>query len=196
MPRDYAKNRRRSSKTSNRRKTDKRRTRSKQGSPVKAYFAGLLSGVFASFLGYLYMLPASDAPATPPTPEPTATAPQPDKPETNFIFYQELKQKRVEMDEPVVEPAADVSKPRSISSADDVYILQAGSFRAREDADRRRAELLLLGLEPNISESSGDNGRWFRVYLGPFDNRRDMNRARGLTAGQNIETLLLKRPRG
>jgi cell division protein FtsN len=71
--------------------------------------------------------------------------------------------------------------------------LQAGSFRQREDADRRRAELLLLGLEPRVEEATGDNGRWYRVYLGPYDSRAKMARARSLTAGQDIDTLLLKR---
>ena len=71
--------------------------------------------------------------------------------------------------------------------------LQAGSFRQREDADRRRAELLLLGLEPRVEESKGDNGRWFRVYLGPFESRSKMSKARSLTAAQNIDTLVLKR---
>ena len=78
-------------------------------------------------------------------------------------------------------------------SANTLYLLQAGSFRQLADADRRRAELLLLGLEPNIEETSGDNGRWYRVYVGPFDSRAKVSRARSLTAGQNIDTLLLKR---
>ena len=71
--------------------------------------------------------------------------------------------------------------------------LQAGSFRQREDADRRRAELLLLGLEPKVEETNGDNGQWFRVYVGPFANRSAMAKARSLTAAQNIDTLVLKR---
>ena len=80
-----------------------------------------------------------------------------------------------------------------VGASGEVYLLQAGSFRQLEDADRRRAELLLLGLQPEIEETSGDNGRWFRVYLGPFDSRSTMSRARSLTAGQDIDTLVLKR---
>ncbi len=58
---------------------------------------------------------------------------------------------------------------------------------------RRRAQLLLLGLEPSIEESTSDSGRWFRVVIGPFATRAQMNRVRGLTAQQNIDTLQLKR---
>jgi cell division protein FtsN len=90
-----------------------------------------------------------------------------------------------------VEPA-EVTKPPP-GAAQVTYLLQAGSFRQREDADRRRAELLLLGLEPRIEETNSDNGRWFRVYLGPFNSHSAMTRARSLTAAQDIDTLLLKR---
>ena len=94
-----------------------------------------------------------------------------------------------------VEPASDVSKPRDQTTTADPYVLQAGSFRELEDADRRRAQLILLGLIPTIEETSGDNGRWFRVYVGPFESRSSMQNARSLTANQDIDTLLLKRDR-
>ena len=80
-----------------------------------------------------------------------------------------------------------------VAAGAEVFLLQAGSFRQREDADRRRAELLLLGLEPRVEETTSDNGRWFRVYLGPFSSHAAMSKARGLTAAQDIDTLLLRR---
>ena len=46
------------------------------------------------------------------------------------------------------------------------YVLQAGSFRASTDADRRRGELALLGLEAAVEEISTDTGSWHRVYIG------------------------------
>ncbi len=92
-----------------------------------------------------------------------------------------------------VEPAADVSKPPAPSTAPQPFFLQAGSFRQQDDAERRRAEIVLLGLTPKLEETSNDNGHWFRVYLGPFDSHDSMTKARGLLANQNIETVLLKR---
>ena len=90
-----------------------------------------------------------------------------------------------------VEPAA-----LSTNTTDsDLYLLQAGSFRLQKDADRRRGELALLGLTATIEETRGDNGLWFRVYVGPFESRSAMARARSVTAQQSIDTLLLKRPR-
>ena len=92
-----------------------------------------------------------------------------------------------------MEPAADVSKPPAASAAPEPLLLQAGSFRQREDAERRRAELVLLGLTPKLEESTNTNGHWFRVYLGPFDSHESMAKARSLMANQNIESVLLKR---
>ncbi|NCG05454.1 MAG: sporulation protein [Gammaproteobacteria bacterium] len=73
------------------------------------------------------------------------------------------------------------------------YVLQAGSFRAVADADRRRGELALLGLESSIEQMNTDTGSWHRVYIGPFDSRSAMAKARALTAQSDIDTLLLKR---
>jgi cell division protein FtsN len=92
-----------------------------------------------------------------------------------------------------VEVDAESMPRRAAESESATYLLQAGSFRQAEDADRRRAELLLLGLQPRVEETNGSNGRWYRVLLGPFDSRSKMAAARSLTAQQNIDTLLLKR---
>ena len=73
------------------------------------------------------------------------------------------------------------------------YLLQVGSFRQHADADRRRGELALLGLEASVEPGNADNGRWYRVYLGPFENRSEMTRARSLTAQADMDTLLVKR---
>ena len=73
------------------------------------------------------------------------------------------------------------------------YLLQVGSFRQEEDADRRRGELALLGLEAAVELTNGDNGRWYRVYMGPFANRSEIARARSMAAQANMDTLLLKR---
>ena len=85
-----------------------------------------------------------------------------------------------------------MAKPPA-GAAEESYLLQAGSFRQREDAERRRAELLLLGLQPKVEESDSDTGHWFRVYLGPYNSHTEMTRAKSLMAAQDIDSLLLKR---
>jgi cell division protein FtsN len=164
-----------------------------RGSGVRLFLTGVVTGVFLSFLVYLGTLPN---PAEPGQEEVASTAqPAAEIPKPRFDFYTMLPQQTIEVEEPPesVEPAADVPKPLAVPEAPQPYFLQAGSFRQRDDAERRRAELLLLGLEPTIEETSGDNGRWFRVSLGPYDSPDTIARARGLLANQNIETVLLRR---
>jgi len=189
MARDYAKK----NQSSKKRRTSDKRTRSKtkknEGNGIRLYFAGVLSGVFLSFIVYLALMDNDKAATDSLSTSSTASQqqePEPQKP--RFDFYKLLPEQTIDVE---VEPAQDVNTPPPAGR--DVYVLQAGSFRQREDADRRRAELLLLSLEPTVEETSGDNGRWFRVYLGPFESRSAMARARSLTANQDIDTLLLKR---
>ena len=187
MARDYAKKGR----TAPARKRSASRNSGKPASSGAAgwrwYFAGVLTGLFLSSLLYLGTL-APGGSSVDQDAQAAADQVEEPPPAPRFDFYTLLPEQEIEVD---VEPPVTQAQPAS--SSREYYLLQAGSFRQREDADRRRAELLLLGLEPSIEETSGENGRWFRVYLGPFDSRSKMSRARSLTAAQNIDTLLLKR---
>lgn len=189
MSKDYAKKRSPGTKKAPARKKQPARAPApaSSGNGLRWYGAGVLTGVFLSFLFYLGTLPPAGGPAQQgaQSSEPVADSP----PKPRFDFYTMLPEQTIEEDTTQVEPA----RAKTTSKPNEYYLLQAGSFRQRDDADRRRAELLLLGLEPRIEESKGDNGRWFRVYLGPFESRSKMSKVRGLTAGQNIDTLVLKR---
>jgi len=194
MAQDFAKRKRVAGgkKATARKKQPQRRTAGKQspkttGNGWRWYGAGVLTGVFLSFLLYLGSLPTPEGTVQQQPGGPQA-AEQPPKP--RFDFYTMLPSQSTKVE---VEPAPEPVKPRSSNTPDEYYLLQAGSFRQREDADRRRAELLLLGLTPTVEETNGNNGRWYRVYVGPFESHSEMARARSLTANQNIDTLLLKR---
>lgn len=73
------------------------------------------------------------------------------------------------------------------------YLLQAGSFRKAADAERMRAKLILMGM-PNAktSKSTGQNGTWYRVRVGPFDNRSLLNRAQDKLVRQQIQPMEIK----
>lgn len=189
MAKDYAKKRSSTPRKAPARKQQPAKSAPQQraGNGIRWYGAGVLTGVFLSFLLYLGTLPPTGGPQ-----QEQATINQSQEetaPKPRFDFYTMLPEQTIGDDDPPAESA----KVRPASKPDEYYLLQAGSFRQREDADRRRAELLLLGLEPRVEESKGDNGRWFRVYLGPFESRSKMSKARSLTAAQNIDTLVLKR---
>ncbi|MGB1271593.1 MAG: SPOR domain-containing protein, partial [Endozoicomonas sp.] len=73
------------------------------------------------------------------------------------------------------------------------YLLQAGSFRNAQDADRLRAQLLLQGLNPKVEKVNVGSGEtWHRVQLGPFIDRSSLHNAQQVLASQNIDSLLLQ----
>lgn len=196
MATDYAKRKQGSSakKAPARKKTsqrnNKRPSSNTAGGGWRWYASGVLTGFFLSFLFYLGTLPSPGGSSQEQPGEPTAAA---EAPKPRFDFYTLLPEQTIDDVDAGTEPDQ-VTQPRATQkSTSERYLLQAGSFRQRDDADRRRAELLLLGLDPKVEESNGDNGRWHRVFLGPFDSHSKMAKARSLTANQDIDTLLLKR---
>jgi len=95
-------------------------------------------------------------------------------PALTFEFDDLLRNSRVTADpEPYVsepEPGAADGEPRQ-------FLLQAASFRSREDAERLRAALLLLDMPARTNSTSLSNGTWHRVTVGPFDTRIQAERA-------------------
>jgi cell division protein FtsN len=185
MAQDYAKKRKPGA--SNRRRTKGGNPRAPGASPRRWFFAGLACGVFLSALVWLASRQPELVNSVAKVSQPAATEERAQKP--TFDFYTLLPEQQVEVNIEPQQPGRD-----SQQTPIDQYLLQAGSFQLAEDADRRRAELILLGLEARVQEARGDNGRWFRVYVGPFKSRSRLEKARSLTAQQGIDTLLLKRP--
>lgn len=112
------------------------------------------------------------------------TDPQPNK----FEFYELLPKSEVTPEK--VE--AYKSTPRD-AKLDKKYVLQAGSFRSEADAEKMRATLLLAGL-PNVhtDKSEGTNGIWYRVRVGPFDNRPKLNKAQDKLARMRISAMKVR----
>ena len=72
------------------------------------------------------------------------------------------------------------------------YRLQAGSFQKVEDADRRRASILFLGLDTHIERVTHGGKTWHRVMLGPFDTLKQLEVSRRRMHANKIETIVLK----
>ncbi len=76
------------------------------------------------------------------------------------------------------------------------YFLQVGSFKNREDAESRSAELFLLNFEPIIQSVTIDGSNtWHRVRIGPFSNRLALDKARRLLDDNNIQQIVLRERR-
>jgi len=90
--------------------------------------------------------------------------------------------------ETVPQPAAE-----EIASERADYMLQAASFRSRSDADRLRAELLLLDLPASTGEVNVGNSVWYRVTVGPFPDQGAADVARERLRERNLTAIPFKR---
>jgi len=81
--------------------------------------------------------------------------------------------------------------PRAIEEPG-VYILQAGSFSTNQDADRRRAELALQGIESRIQRVKVNDRNYHRVYIGPIEDLDELNLMRSRLRSAKIDVLRIR----
>lgn len=74
-----------------------------------------------------------------------------------------------------VESAASEESGASERAAS-TYLLQAASFRDKDDANAMRATLLLEGMNAAVNEAPNADGAWYRVVVGPFTSEGDLER--------------------
>ncbi|MDU9413710.1 SPOR domain-containing protein [Pseudomonas sp. zfem005] len=72
------------------------------------------------------------------------------------------------------------------------FFLQAGSFRKKDDADRVRAQIILLGQNVQVESGTVREETWYRVLVGPFATREQLAGAQKQLAGSGFGNLLLQ----
>ncbi len=119
-----------------------------------------------------------------------ATAAPEEPPERRFDFYNMLPNFEVII--PEQEP--DVSQDREPKAVElpGQYVLQAGSFTDYADADRRRAQLALLGIESRIQRVSIDDKTYHRVRIGPTRDLDKLNALRSRLRQAQIDVLRIR----
>ncbi len=138
----------------------------------------LIVGGFVAFILFLdrgIVERARMEPAQQSAPETQATRGKP-----VFDFYRVLPDRKVEIPRVEVIPSQRPKpgqKTQSGSQGRSRYILQAGSFSARADAERRKANLALLGMEARIVSADVGGRSYYRVEIGPFASDGDFSRA-------------------
>ena len=105
--------------------------------------------------------------------QPVIELPKP--PEEKWQYIQQLKSKQVE------ESQYDVVDKGP-------YKMQCGSFQTRKQAEIMKATIAFTGLSAQISSSKGRNGTWFKVYLGPYEKKRQAEKDKHQLSGNNIST--------
>ncbi len=97
---------------------------------------------------------------------------QPVSPE--FQFYTLLPKEGNQPPRPAMQEEGVADEPsveRSDVKSDVRYVLQAGSFSKARDAEARKAELALLGVESHINAVDVSGRRYHRVILGPLPGK-------------------------
>ncbi|MCG7867278.1 MAG: SPOR domain-containing protein [Candidatus Thiodiazotropha taylori] len=189
----------------------KHRARSKKKRPASCshglfFFGGLVAGLFLAGLAWLQLSPglrSHEIPGIATKPQQNREQPQQQAPKPNFEFYTILPEMEVVIpDEEIVTPEP-TNTPRRPEPSENRqanrersnggYILQMGSFRKHQDADRLKARLALIGIEAEIQRVSINNrDTYHRVRSGPYRSQSQLNSARKLAKQNGITSLVIK----
>lgn len=129
------------------------------------------------------------------------------KPE--FSFYQMLPNYKIkvpegqEADKPVVdknaphetEPTKDTPKPaqsgKTAADASVNYVIQAGAFSTRADADHRKAKLTLLGVTADVVDMHTDSDKTiYRVQSSTLGSRKQAEKLSQRLQSHGIDTIV------
>lgn len=182
---------------------DYRRARApRQSAPFSGWtglFFGLLIGGVMAFYGYQKgkQAPVAEPPRQDKVPASARAAVETpeaeDVPPTDtvdYTFYERLKGSNV------VLPERDQEAKRDLSPAPETrpgtYVLQAGSFPKRADAETVRAKLALQGIESSIQVVTVDSETWHRVRIGPVNDLAQVNRLRGLLRNAKMNVIVIR----
>lgn len=107
-----------------------------------------------------------------------------------FTFYDILP--NFEMVTPDTTPTIEADSVPQAVEEPGVYVLQAGSFSTNKDADRRRAELALHGIESHIQRVKVNDRDYHRVYIGPTDDLDELNLLRSRLRAAKIDVFRIR----
>ncbi len=163
---------------------------------LPTFLGGAACGIVATLLVTLGLSPEAELG---PAPAPERTTPEP----FAFDFFEVLVRGQ---SEPVVvhDTAPLVPAEQEETPGATEYLLQAGSFRLSDDAERMRGWLMLYSGLPGVQGLSvtasavelQEQGTWHRVLIGPFEDRNAVDQAMAHLRQRDVATLLLERPRG
>lgn len=166
-----------------------RRTSSASGSsatpPWLWFIAGLVMGAFAASLYFIKNPTTAPAPKEEPKPKVTENK----TPKPRFDFYKLLQES-----ETIVPASESINEEKPAQQQPTEYILQVGSFPSADDADKLRAQLILLNLDAHIEKVEIRKGEiWHRVVVGPFATQAALTTARTQLVNNQYNALVLKR---
>ncbi|SDJ26279.1 Cell division protein FtsN [Pseudomonas delhiensis] len=91
---------------------------------------------------------------------------------------------------PATAPASKPIAPPAVAATQ--FFLQAGSFRKQADADRVRAQVILLGQSARVESGAVRDETWYRVMVGPYSDRAQVSAAQKQLSANGFSNLLLQ----
>jgi len=172
------------------------------------FFSGLMAGVILAIAAYLGVMKLDNAATEVAQSTPNAESPA-ELPAFRFGFYEELARAEVEVraapgqgvaadtTQAANLPSASLETPPATATASPTdpaqlsYLLQAGSFQNRQDADNQRARIILLNMNASVVPGMVSGRTYHRVQVGPFASRRNAEEARDQLSANNIDSIPL-----
>lgn len=182
----------------------RRRQRGQSSLPGWAWLTmGLAIGLAGAAVTFMIVnQPAGDAGAPQDQARPSAPAGPTQAPPASkdaetagqrFDFYELLPNLEVVVPDDAEQHDQPQIRPRGEALPPGRYALQAGSFRHFKEADRLKAQIALLGISSHIQKVTIDGKEtWYRVRIGPIEDRQRLQKTRARLDQEGIETMLLR----
>ena len=136
--------------------------------------------------------PVAEVPRPEPRPDKDAAAGDVEDSAKNYDFYDMLPNFEVVVPEKDREVSRERDNTPATIERPGVYVLQAGSYRKQEEADRIRAQLKLQGIDANVQRVAVDDDVWHRVRIGPITDLTELNRLRARLRGADLDALVIR----
>ncbi|NNM01460.1 MAG: SPOR domain-containing protein [Gammaproteobacteria bacterium] len=166
-----------------------------QGSSM-SFISGLSTGLLVAFIALLYGQPVREQLnnyLTQKSGGGVAVEPQPSDAKAeppDYKFYKILPEMEVTVPDWTLD-----QRPKSSAPAlkQGTYLLQVGSFKRFEVADRAKAMLAIRGIEANIQRVV-INGQevWYRVHVGPYRDAEEISAMRARLNEARMDPILLR----
>jgi cell division protein FtsN len=101
---------------------------------------------------------------------------------TSFDFYKMLPEQEVEVPPP---SAARASAPSTLPQGE--VVLQAGSFKSQDQAEKLRGRLAMYGVAARIQRFALEDETWYRVRIGPIATVEELDAVRAKLAEAEVD---------
>lgn len=125
-----------------------------------AIFSFLLLVGFGAFLYKLNTLPVVEQKVLPKKEIRQAKNNLPPKPKEKWSYIKELENKKISVES------------KQVKTVQHQYQMQCGAYKSNSQAQERKALIAFQGLESQVIKTKASQGIWYRVVLGPYENKR------------------------